>query len=99
MEERKINRESISFIFTVEGFLPDPSVNEGQQDSLNQWSGGGEIQQLYQLGLSGTQGKASLSMAFLYQSMEKCGADGGLILKPPLIFICGSFNFGRLHEK
>lgn len=67
MEERKISRDPISFIFTAEGFLVDRSVNERQQDLLKQWSDGREVQQLYQLGLSGTQGKASLSMTFLYR--------------------------------
>ena len=26
-----------------------------------------------------------LSIAFLYQEMEKCGTDGGLMEKPPLM--------------
>jgi len=35
----------------------------------------------------------------LYHEIPKCGTLGGLIEKLPLILICGSFNFGRLHEK
>lgn len=39
------------------------------------------------------------SIAFLYQLMEKCGTDGGLIENDPEIDRCGSFKCGRLHEK
>lgn len=35
----------------------------------------------------------------LYHEMPKCGTLGGLIEKLPLILTCGSFSFGRLHEK
>ena len=36
---------------------------------------------------------------FLYQLIPKWGTEGGLIEKPPEIETCGSFSFGRLHEK
>ena len=39
------------------------------------------------------------SIAFLYQSIPKCGTLGGVKLKEPLIEICGNFKCGNDHEK
>ena len=39
------------------------------------------------------------SIAFLYQLIPKCGTLGGLILKEPLIEMCGNFKCGNDHEK
>ena len=39
------------------------------------------------------------SIAFLYQSIPKCGTLGGAKLKEPLIEICGNFKCGNDHEK
>ena len=36
-----------------------------------------------------------LSIAFLYQMIPKCGTDGGVKLKEPLIEICGNFKCGN----
>ena len=35
----------------------------------------------------------------MYQSIEKCGTDGGFRLKLPVIFGCGNFSFGSDHVK
>ena len=35
----------------------------------------------------------------LYHLIPKCGTLGGVSEKLPLMLICGSFSFGRLHEK
>ncbi|WP_143153368.1 hypothetical protein [Asaccharospora irregularis] len=37
-----------------------------------------------------------LSIAFLYQSIDKCGTDGGASEKLPLMLKCGNFICGRL---
>src|SRR5574344_1225572 len=39
------------------------------------------------------------SMAFLYQLMEKCGTEGGLMENLPEMEMCGSFSFGSDQEK
>ena len=38
-------------------------------------------------------------MAFLYQSTEKCGMDGGFSEKLPEMEKCGNLIFGRLQLK
>ena len=38
-------------------------------------------------------------IAFLYQSTEKCGMDGGFSEKLPVMEKCGSLIFGRLQLK
>ena len=53
---------------------------------------------LYPLAVGRTVGLVNitgLSYAFLYQSMENFGTDGGEIENLPLMVRCGSFSFGR----
>jgi len=47
----------------------------------------------------GCVNKYGCSIAFLYQLMPKCGTDGGLIEKCPLMDRCGSAKCGNDHEK